>query len=162
VPAGVLPQPWAVASANPAGVTLQPPSPLRAAGAQNVDRPALAASAAQPAAVVDAHGALALAWIEGRDTATGFDLVLRRAWVDWSGQSSRAAAFDAPVVVARGVPPDTIVKIARVAGGVVVAWAAPDAHGRPSVTMRRVGLDMTCTREQAAAGPMSRAGSQRD
>lgn len=158
LPARVLPDPWiaSAAGASHAGVVaLRPPGALMAAGVQHVDRPALALPSVQPAAVVDDHGALALVWTEAAATSTNADLVLRRAWVDWNGQSSRAAPFDAPVVVAHGVAPDTRAGLARVPGGVVAVWAARDATGRSSVMMRRVGLDMTCTRESATAVPQA-------
>jgi hypothetical protein len=157
VPSGVFPEPWRVTTEDVRGVTVLPPADLRAAGSRRIARPAQAATGTVPVTVVDDHGALALAWLEHTGTATTHDIVLRRAWIDWNGGSPDATAFDAPVVVSRGEESSGAVVIASVPGGVVVAWARQANGQRTGVEARRVGLDMTCTQEQAvSSGPAQR------
>ena len=71
------------------GVHVVPPAALRAAGPRTVASPPGAVRDRPPAAVLDEHGALALAWLEADQANASHDLMLRRTWVDWSSASSR-------------------------------------------------------------------------
>lgn len=107
-----------------------------------------------PVVVVDEHGALALTWRE-RDETGAVSLVVRRAWADWNAEvraGTVAPAFDAAYALARlndansGWP-----SAARVPGGIIVTWVDRTPEGRLSVFARRLGMDMTCTRESETA-----------
>lgn len=125
--------------------SLHPPAALRAAGTWQVPRPSGALG--PPAIVVDDHGALALAWREGADEARR--LVIRRAWIDWNAADGRALPFDAAYELASLGPLASAPVLARVPGGVVVAWTDERRpHGR-ALFVRRLGLDMSCTLEGA-------------
>jgi hypothetical protein len=147
IPAGTLDDGWKTGLADPTAVSVLPPRALRAAGARRVTSPGHAVPGRPPAAVLDDHGALALAWPERGDA--GLAIVLRRAWVDWNGTAADARPFDAPFVIARDLPDVSTPLLAAVPGGVVVAWAATGTDGVSGLHARRVGLDMTCTSEQA-------------
>jgi hypothetical protein len=133
---------------------LSPPEPLRQAGLQRVPLPP--AAAGDPAVVVDDHGALALAWRE-RDDAGGTSLTVRRAWVDWNGAGGDAPGFDAACRLAVLGPDASRPAVARVPGGIVTAWIDRGPDGARAVFTRRLGLDMTCTRESTKASvPLTR------
>lgn len=119
----------------------------RPAGSYVVPQPAGAQG--DPEVVVDEHGALALLWRERGETGE-VSLVVRRAWVDWNAGGGEAPGFDAAYTLAtlRGDRWDR--SLARVPGGVIVSWIDRDADGRWEVLARRLGMDMTCTRESTA------------
>jgi hypothetical protein len=152
VPDSAFPGRWVPAtgtSAAPGTRLLSPPGPLRYAGVQRVPLPAGAAG--DPEVVVDDHGALALAWRERGEPGTDA-LTVRRAWVDWNATGGAAPAFDATYRLAALGPHATGPAIARLPGGVAVAWSDLGPDGVASVLVRRLGLDMTCTRESAEPG----------
>lgn len=120
----------------------------RTAGIQQVPIPA--AAVGDPVATVDDHGALALLWRE-RAGAGRISLVVRRAWVDWNITGGAAPGFDAAYTLATVAESPRRPALTRVPGGIVVAWIDPEAEESPGVFARRLGLDMTCTRESTLA-----------
>ena len=146
LPSGTFDEAWS-AAVEADVVTVDPPGALRAAGPRRVTPPGHALPGRPPAAVLDEHGALALAWPERGEE--GLSIVLRRAWVDWNGASRDARPFDAPFIIARGLTDAPSPLLAAVPGGVIVAWSSTGEGRAAGLHARRVGLDMTCTSEQA-------------
>lgn len=144
---------------NPPDTTaILPPAALQHAGCQHVAWPEGGrVNPREPAVTVDDHGALALAWTERGDQGRQA-IVVRRAWVNWNadprGQSrcAEAPAFDAAYTLGTATGEVSRPEITRIPGGVVVAWAAERPEGGRAVYVRRLGLDMTCTRESAKTG----------
>ena len=94
------------------------------------------------AVLLDNHGALGALWRVER--GPGPQLLLSRYYVDWSGGNRQPLAFGPPVVVTDGEVVE-LPTVAPVPGGLIVAWVAFPVRTPPSIHMRLVGLDMTCT-----------------